>query len=56
VAEESLNLLLVVNVPDTDNTVLTSTHEILAIWGYSTAEDLIKVSLMLFAELLTPEE
>lgn len=44
-ADECLDLLLVVQVPDSDNSVLSSTHYVLAVGGDSQTEGLIEMAL-----------
>jgi len=54
--EEGLYLLLIVDVPDSDDAVFTAWNHILSIRGNSSAKDFIKVTLMTPVEFLTSKE
>ena len=56
VTKEGLDLFLVVDVPDSDNSVFAPTYKIFTTWGDSWAEYFITVALMLSIKLHSPEE
>ena len=54
--QERLDLLLVVNVPDTHNSVLATRYKELTVWRDSMAHNLIEVTLNFPVELFSSEE
>ena len=54
--EESLNLFLIVNVPDAEHAIFATTDEVLAVWWDSAAQNLVEVTFMLLVELFSSEE
>ena len=56
VAEEALNLRLVVDVPNPHYSILTTRYQVLAVWRYSGAEYFIVVTIVRSVKLFASEE
>ena len=55
-AQKRLDLLLVVDVPNAHNSVLTAADEVLSIRRHCTAHHFVKVAAVLLIEFFTPEK
>ena len=55
-AEEAVDLGLVMDVPNAHDSVLAARHQVLAVGRDGSAEDFIVVALVLAIELLSSEE
>lgn len=54
--EESLDLFLIVDVPDAEYAILPPTHKVLPIRGDSAAQYFVEVTFMLLVELFASKE
>lgn len=55
-SEEALDLSLIVDVPNTDQSIFASGDQVLAVWRNCTAKHFIIVTLKCFVKLLASEE
>jgi hypothetical protein len=56
VAEETLNLLLVVDVPHPDHSVFTPGNQVFTVWTDCTAKYFVKVTIYLPVKFFTLEK